>query len=169
MNADQYASITREIEKLSDLTVNELREKWVEVWNEPCRSRNKDYLRKRIAWRIQARAFGGLSERALRRAEELADETLLRVLPPRKAPATKSPGDTINEGFVIENPTIPMPGSVITKKYQGRKLVVTVEENGFKYKGQIYRSLSAVAKAVTGTHWNGRAFFGFKNSKEVAA
>ena len=169
MNADQHAIITREIEKLSDLSVNQLREKWVEVWNEPCRSRNKDYLRKRIAWRIQARAFGGLSERALRRAEELADETLLRILPPRKVAVPKSTGDTINAEFTTANPSIPMPGSVITKNYQGRKLVVTVEEKGFKFKGQIYRSLSAVAKAVTGTHWNGRVFFGFKNNKKVAA
>jgi hypothetical protein len=169
MNADQHANIAREIEKLSDLTVNQLREKWVEVWNEPCRSRNKDYLRKRIAWRIQARAFGGLSERALRRAEELADETLLRILPPRKVPAAKLPGDTVHAEFSTADSSIPMPGSVITKNYQGRKLVVTVEEKGFKFKGQIYRSLSAVAKAVTGTHWNGRVFFGFKNSKEVAA
>lgn len=169
MTTEETAKIARRIQELNDLTVNQLREKWVEVWNEPCRSRNKDYLRKRIAWRIQALAYGGISERALRRAEELADESLLRILPPREAPALPPGRKTVTRKLAREgNPGLPMPGSAITKNYQGRTLIVTVQDKGFEFEGETYRSLSAVAKAVTGTHWNGRLFFGLTNSKEAA-
>jgi hypothetical protein len=170
MNANQHATIAHEIEKLGDLTVNQLREKWVEVWNEPCRSRNKDYLRKRIAWRIQARAFGGLSERALRRSEELADETLLRILPPRKAPSPPSGKESVSGKFVPADgeSRLPMPGTQLTRDFQGRKIIVKVREHGFEYEGEIYKSLSAVAKAATGTHWNGYVFFGLTKGKEAA-
>jgi hypothetical protein len=167
MNAQEHAIIARQIEELNGLTVNQLREKWVEVWNEPCRSRNKDYLRKRIAWRIQALAYGGLSERALRRAAELADETFLNTrmdrVPPMQAGARviqeriHAPGDS----------RIPAPGAIIVREYKGRKLLVSVLENGFDFEGRIYRSLSAIAKEVTGAHWNGVHFFGL-NGREAA-
>ncbi len=169
MKANQHATITREIEKLSDLTVNQLRKEWVEVWNEPCRSRNKDYLRKRIAWRMQAVAFGGLSERALRRAEELVDETLLRIIPPRKAPATPPGRKTVAAKFSPEGESrLPMPGTQLTRDFQGRKIIVIVREHGFEYEGRIFKSLSSVAKTATGTHWNGYLFFGLTKGKEVA-
>ncbi|XHR30873.1 MAG: DUF2924 domain-containing protein [Chthoniobacteraceae bacterium] len=169
MTTEETAKIARQIEELNDLTVNQLREKWVDVWNEPCRSRNKDHLRKRIAWRIQVLAYGGLSERALRRVEELADETLLRILPLRKAPALPPGRKTVTGRLASAGtPGLPMPGSVITRNYQGRTLIVTVQDKGFEFEGDIYRSLSAVAKAITGTHWNGRLFFGLTNSKEAA-
>lgn len=169
MIANQHATITRQIEKLNDLTVNQLREKWVEVWNEPCRSRSKDYLRKRIAWRIQALAFGGLSERALRRAEEIADETLLRILPPRKALATPPGRKTVAGKFTPAGESrLPMPGTQLTRDFQGRKIIVKVREHGFEYEGQIFKSLSAVAKVATGTHWNGYQFFKLTKGKEAA-
>jgi hypothetical protein len=58
---------------------------------------------------------------------------------------------------------LPIPGTVLTRQYKGHKIVVTVLENGFEYEGEVYRSLSAVAKAVTGSHWSGNLFFGLKD------
>jgi hypothetical protein len=167
MNAQDHATIARQIEELNGLTVNQLREKWVEVWNESCRSRNKDYLRKRIAWRIQAVAYGGLSERALRRAAELADETFLNTRMGRVSPV-QAGGPVVQKRIHAPGDSrIPAPGAVIVREYQGRKLLVGVLENGFEFEGRIYRSLSAIAKEVTGAHWNGVHFFGL-NGREAA-
>ena len=168
MTTDQHTKIARQIAELDGLTVSQLQEKWEEVWQEPCRSRNKDNLRKRIAWRIQANAYGGLSQRALERAHELADETLLRVRSP-KTPSGKSGGETITHRFTPANdPRLPMPGAVITREYRGRKLVVSVLDEGFEFDGQVFKSLSAIATAITGSHWNGMLFFGLKKTKEAA-
>lgn len=167
MTTDKHAEILRKIQELNILTVNQLREKWVEVWNEPCRSRNKNNLRKRIAWRIQALAFGGLSERAVERARELADETLLKT----RNPGVQHTGNPSVHRFApVDDPQMPMPGGMLTRKYRGRDIVVWVldENRGFEFGGQNYKSLSAVAKAITGAHCNGRAFFGLPKTKEAA-
>jgi len=63
------------------------------------------------------------------------------------------------------NNRLPMPGAMLTRQYRGQTIQVMVLPNGFEYEGQIYRSLSAVAKAVTGSHWNGYGFFGLKGNK----
>jgi hypothetical protein len=171
MMTQDHARIAREVESLSDLTVNQLQEKWVEVWNEPCRSRNKDFLRKRIAWKIQANAYGGLSQRALERARELADETLLKI----RGAATPGPGCRETTGTrhsfrSTDDARLPVAGALLTRVYNGRKIVVTVLDDGFEWNGQKFRSLSAVAKAVSGAHWNGFLFFGIdRKRKERAA
>ncbi len=171
MTPKNQADIARKIEELNDLTVNQLQKKWEETWNEPCRSRNKDFLRKRIAWRIQALASGGLSQRALERARELADETLLRVRPPRQVPGPSPESETETSAFVptSSEPSRPMPGAILTREYRGRKLVVSVLEDGFEFEGAVYKSLSAVAKAATGAHWNGWLFFGLRKPAKEAA
>jgi len=154
------ASIPSQIEALRAMTVAELREKYQEVFGEECRSRHKDFLRKRIAWRLQANEEGGLSERALRRAEELANEADLRMLAPRGGTAVPAMGRTVRGRM---SPThdrrLPMPGTVLRREYRGRTISVTVLDDGFEYAGILYRSLTAVARAVTGTHWNGYHFF----------
>lgn len=141
-------SLREQIEALRDTTAAELREAYQEAFGEPTTSKHKDFLRRRIAWRLQANEYGGLSEHALRRAEELARDSDLRLIAPRTA---------------AERPTqtrrIPLPGTVITREYKGRTIAVTVLDAGFEHDGAIYKSLSAVAKAVTGTHWNGFHFF----------
>jgi hypothetical protein len=63
---------------------------------------------------------------------------------------------------------LPIPGTVLTRKYRGRQIEVKVLPNGFDYDGQVYRSLSAVATAVTGSHWNGLLFFGLTENKRGA-
>lgn len=154
------AAIAKQIEALRSLTVAELREKYSAVFGEESRSRHKDFLRKRIAWRLQANEEGGLSERALRRAEELANEADLRTLAP-KGDRGDSIGRTSVRSFKPSHDRrLPMPGAVLTREYRGRTVSVTVLDDAFEYQGTLYKSLSAVAKAVTRSHWNGMLFFG---------
>ena len=147
-------SITTEIARIQHLTPKELRDKYLEVFGEPTRSANKDYLLKRIAWRIQANAEGDLPERARKRAAELARDADLRLNPPRA-------DEHQDEPYVpAPQPGMPMPGTVLRRDYKGRIILVTVLDKGFEFEGESFRSLSAIAKHVTGAHWNGRLFFG---------
>jgi hypothetical protein len=151
------ASIAKQVESLHEMTVVELREKYREVFGEDTGSRHKEFLRKRITWRLQANEEGGLSERALRRAEELANDADLRLIAPK---GTAGLARTVVRRFKpTSDRRLPMPGSVITRVYRGQTVTVTVLDNGFEWEGTVYRSLTAVAYAVTGTHWNGYHFF----------
>ena len=146
--------LARQIALLGRMTVKQLREKYIEAFGEPTRAGNKVWLARRIAWRLQARAEGGLSERAKKRAAELADDADLRVAPPKEtAEAARAVIPFKSDG------RLPPPGSVITRPYKGVVLQVKVLGDGFEYAGQRYRSLSAVAKAITGSHCNGYLFF----------
>ena len=160
------ASITKEIRALGRLTTGELRERYRELFGEESRSHNKRYLERRIAWQLQARAEGGLSERALRRAEELADDSYLRTRAPKGVTNLISPGNGDHTAIRPFSPSpdrrLPMPGAVLTREYKGDRVSVTVLDRGFEFDGDVYRSLTAVAKAVTGSHWNGYHFFGLK-------
>lgn len=160
-------NIAREVAALKRMTVKELRSRYVEVFGEATRSGNKDWLRKRIAWRMQANAEGGLTERARSRAEELANDADLRLRRPPDRPAP-SPSSTTMRAKVDfgDRAGALMPGTVLTRPYKGRTITVTVRDDGFEFEGEVYRSLSAVAKAVTGSHWNGRYFFGLKGRND---
>ena len=154
------ADIQRQIQELDRRTVGELRRRYSELFGEESRSSNRRHLIKRIAWRIQAQAEGGLSERARRRAEELVDECGLRLSRPQGAgePAEGSP--TTVCGSRSRDRRLPSPGTVLVRKYKGQVLQVTVLEKGFLHEGETYRSLSAVARAITGSRWSGHVFFG---------
>jgi hypothetical protein len=140
-----------EIDALDDLRVAELRERYAELTGEAAHSRNKQHLRRRCAWLIQAREYGGLSELARQRAHELARLSDARLTPP-KAAARKieAPRD----------PRLPAVGATIARRYKGVDIVVEVLRDGFEYDGVRFRSLSAVAKAISGTHTNGFVWFG---------
>jgi hypothetical protein len=157
-------NVKTELAKLEAITTPELREQFAKLFGYESHSHNRKYLVRRIAWKLQEREYGGLSERARRRAEELARDAELRVRPPNgplvtSAPEsrTDSPTRRINQH---RDPRLPMPGTVLTRRYRGVDLHVTVLEDGFEYLGERYRSLSAVAKAITGSHWNGYYFWG---------
>ena len=155
-------TIIRQIQQLRAMTVNQLRERYEEVFGEPTTARNKDYLWKKIAWRIQELEYGGLSERARKRAGEIANEYDIRVRPPRGAfREFDRPGQSSQGGAGIKA-HLPLPGTLLTREYKGRKIEVEILEVGFRYGGQVFRSLSAVAREVTGTHWNGHLFFGIR-------
>jgi Protein of unknown function (DUF2924) len=155
-------SIDNEVAVMKTRTVNQLAQKYAEVCGYPARSRNKQWLIKRIAWQIQANREGGLSERALARAAELAKGAQLRMLPPREPkaspPAPKQ--TTVVPCTLKSNARLPFPGSVLTRDYKGQRYIVSVLRNGFELEGTVYPSLTAVAKAITGKHWNGYHFFG---------
>lgn len=158
----------QEIQGLSRMTVGELREKYLDVFGEETRSYHKEFLRKRVAWRIQALAEGDLSERALRRAEELADDADLRMRAPhdpaRSGSAEARVRTTTGCLSPSRDPRLPLPGTLLAREFQGRDIVVKVLDNGFEFDGQRYKSLSAIAKKVTGSKWNGFLFFGIAGS-----
>ncbi|MBN1942406.1 MAG: DUF2924 domain-containing protein [Phycisphaerae bacterium] len=156
-------NIAREVATLKRMTVKELRGRYLEVFGEQTRSGNKDFLWKRIAWRIQANAEGDLPERARRRAEELANDADLRQRRPadKPQPSSSTATKTTHVDFGDRAGAL-MPGTVLTRVYKGQNIVVTVLDSGFEWEGEMYRSLSAVAKAVTGSHWSGNYFFGLK-------
>jgi len=154
-------NVGRELAALEGLTVKQLRQRYAEVFGETTGSRHKDYLIKRIIWRLQALAYGGLSARARARAEELANDADLRMLPPREKPSVGTGAlMTVGKLAVQQDDRPVMPGTILTRPYKDWTVRVLVLDNGFEYEGKVYRSLSAVAKAVTGSHWNGRLFFG---------
>lgn len=159
-------NIAREVAALKRMTVKELRGRYVEVFGEATRTGNKDWLWRRIAWRMQANAEGGLAERARRQAEELANDADLRVRRPPEKPAP-SPDATTTRAKVDFSDSAGelMPGTVLTRPYKGRTITVTVLDDGFEFEGEVYRSLSAVAKAITGSHWNGNYFFRVKGRR----
>lgn len=116
------------IRALQDMTVPELREQYREVFGEETRSRHKEFLWKQVAWRLQANEQGDLSERARRRAEELADDADVRVRAPKDAFRDGSPppgGRTRVHAFAgSHDARLPVPGTVLTREYRGREIRV---------------------------------------------
>ena len=147
-------TVASQIDALHIMTTAQLVARFAEVHGYPTRTRHRRYLVRKIAWRLQADAEGDLSERARRRAQELADDAEVRVMAPRGSvcpePASRP---------ASRDPRLPAPGAVIVRGYKGRTLRVLVTEDGFEWNGQRYASLSAVARAVTGSHLNGFRFF----------
>jgi Protein of unknown function (DUF2924) len=169
MSLVQNQSLTDEqqVILLPTLPTRELRAKFAEVFGEAARTHNRPYLIRRIAWRLQALASGGLSARARQRAAALANIADLRLSAPR-VPLPVSPRPKpVRRPRTIRRP-LPPPGSVLTRPYRGRMFEVKVLERGFEYDGGIYGSLSAVARAITGTRWNGRRFFGLSEEEASA-
>jgi hypothetical protein len=147
-----------EIAALRRYTVAELRRRYAELFGESTRATNKVWLVRRIAWRLQAMAEGDLSERARRRAAELARDADLRLLPPRPAREEATSPELLPSTRAADS-RIPCPGTVLLRTYKGTTLQVRVLARGFEFDGQVFHSLSAVAKAVTGSHCNGLLFF----------
>jgi len=160
-------NMKKELAALEAMTVGELHVRYVKVFGEPVRSRHRKYLIRRIAWRLQANAEGGLSGRALRRAEELANVADVRVTPPRTADPDERLPRVISKPVGVRagaDSRLPPVGSQITRKYKGRTITVTALADGLEYLGERYRSLTAVAKAITGSHINGFRFFGLEGA-----
>jgi len=149
----------KEVARLQRMTAAELRREYAKVTGEEIRSRHKGFLVRRIIWWLQARGEGGLSERARRRAKELAAESDVRITAPRRAAGWACGLARTAAIQVSQDSRLPMPGAVIVREYKGQTIEVRVLPKGFEYAGEVYRTLSAVAKAVTGTHWNGYHFF----------
>ena len=120
--------------------------------------KHRDWLWKRCAWKLQEECFGGLSEAAKRRLEELIAEI--------KLPLDGSRGAL--PGLVSKPPKSDGPpvGTTLFRDWHGKRFEVRVLEKGLEYDAKVYRSLSAIATAITGAHWNGRLFFGLKGRRK---
>jgi len=132
---DQNA-VRRQLLSLADLSREELTEKWKDLFGRTPPNYGTLFMRKRLAWRIQELFYGGIPD-ALRRALVRGDGDPLRKPTKRRM----------------------RPGTILIRMWHGDRHEVTIRQNGFEYQGQLYRSLSAVAKKITGAHWNGNRFF----------
>jgi len=150
--------IYTEIERLRSMRLQELRSRYREVFGEDTRTAHKPHLVRQIAWRLQVQAQGDLSERARRRALEIANDADLKTQVPAhwegKEPTTQSTRRARRAG------RIPAAGTLLSRVYRDRTVVVKILTDGFEHEGRRYGSLSAVARAATGTRWNGLLFFG---------
>ena len=152
-------NIVYEVATLERMTIGQLRQRFAELFGETTHASNRTWLVQRIAWRLQAVAEGDLSERARRRAAELACDADLRLNPPRsQTTPTPPPPEPIGVPAPVD-PRLPPPGTLLTRPYKGQLVQVQVLTDGFAYAGTVYASLSAVAKVITGSHCNGFHFF----------
>ena len=145
------ASTLREIDELRDAPFSRLREKHRELFGEEPRSKHKDQLFRRMAWRLQALAEGGLSQRAFQRAGAIANEADLRIRPPagmREALAqipASAAGGRVRSRY---DRRIPSPGTILSRDFGGETITVKVLLEGFEHQGKCYRSLSARSRSV---------------------
>ena len=162
-------NIVNEVATLERLRIGQLRQRFAEVFGEATAASNRTWLVRRIAWRLQALAEGDLSERARRRAAELARDADLRLNPPRSQTTTATTPEPVAIPAPVD-PRLPPPGTILTRPYKGQLVQVQVLTEGFAYGGRVYASLSAVAKAITGSHCNGYLFFRntLNHTKETA-
>jgi hypothetical protein len=163
-------NIVNEVVALQRLSVGQLRQRFAELFGETTAASNRTWLIKRIAWRMQALAEGDLSERARRRAAELARDADLRLNPPpSKTTTTTPPPEPVRMPTPVDQ-RLPPPGTILIRPYKGQLVQVQVLTDGFAYAGRVFPSLSAVAKAITGSHCNGFLFFRntLNHNKETA-
>ena len=151
--------VGKELAALEKMTTGQLRARYRALLGDEARSWNRQWLFRRCAWRVQALAEGGLSERARQRAMEIANDADVRFIAPRTvAPDKGNPQQAVHTDLKPDD-RLPMGSAIIRRPFKGRMHVVTVLPNGFEYDGEHYHSLSAVAYAITGSHWNGYHFF----------
>ena len=145
---------------LEAMTVTELREEHYRLVNRATKSRNKRWLVKKVFFRMQEIIEGRtLSDAARAKARELADGQSLRVHAP-EARQLPNLGDGTEQPARPRDPRLPPVGTVLTREFGGKVHRVGVLEGGFRYEETEYKSLSAVARAIARTRWNGYAFFG---------
>ena len=169
--AEQAKPTAQLVDTILDLkgkTVAELRELYESLYHFPTTNPSKPYLVKRCAWKIQEIESGGLSERAKMRIRELEDEALAwfrngsgrRKRNKGKSQkqskrTTDKPTSSPPRSTAPRDPRLPPVGTVLTKKHNGVVYEVHVLSHGFILDDQPYRSLSAIARVITGTKWNG--------------
>jgi hypothetical protein len=129
-----------------------LKQQWRELFGAEPPPYNRRFLESRLAYRVQELAYGGLKPETLARLEALGEQ-----FDGGKITVRRMRGDDR-----------PIAGTQLIRAYQGVEHVVTVTRAGYEYGGQPYQSLSAIARAITGTRWNGRVFFGLRPSRSAA-
>ena len=130
----------------------ELKKQWRQLFETEPPPFNRRYLESRLAYRIQELAYGGLKPETIKRLEALGEQL--------------DGGDKRKRS--IRADIRPIAGTRLIREWQGIEHVVTVLADGFDWQGRPYRSLSAIARAITGTRWNGWTFFGLKNHRRAS-
>lgn len=140
-------SVLAQVAALPEKSMTDLKQMWRELYDREPPPYNKPFLVKRLAYRIQELAYGGLSARAEARLNELIEEEDRRVK---------------GKGPVRRNDR-PIVGTRLVREWKGIEHCATVLEDGFEYQGRRYKSLSAIARTITGTRWSGPLFWGLRN------
>jgi hypothetical protein len=140
--------VLAQLAALKTAPVAALKQKWRDLFEREPPLYNRRFLENRLAYRIQELAYGGLSPETIERLEILADE--LDGKTPKRRGSLK---------------TRPIAGTRLIREWKGVEHSVTVRDENFEYQGRPYKSLSAIARAITGTRWNGLVFFGLKNTR----
>lgn len=150
--------MTEVIAELRGLPTSELVRRYADVYGKPPRVSNRQYLWKRIAWKIQEQRTGGLSEVAKQRLEELIAQIDIplgettRTVTGRLRAAPAPAAEQNRDGLHV--------GSSLVRDWKGQRIVLRVTDAGYEHAGVTYGSLSAAAQAITGSKWNGKLFFG---------
>lgn len=144
------AGVLRQLAELEDLPTDVLKERWRALYGKEPPRFNRQFLIKRLAYRIQEIAYGGLRESDRVRMDQILDQQGYNEI-----------GVKLGRGKagMVDRP---IPGTLLVREWQGAKHEVTVMPDCFEYRGKPFRSLSAVARAITGTAWNGLVFFGLR-------
>jgi hypothetical protein len=141
-------TVLAQLAALKTAPVGELKQKWRDLFDREPPPYNRRFLEDRLAYRIQELAYGGLSAETLERLDALADEL---------------EGKTPRRRMSLENR--PIAGTRLIREWKGTEHCITVRHEHFEYQGRPYKSLSAIARHITGTRWNGLVFFGLKNTR----
>lgn len=136
--------VLTQLAALQHMPVNDLKAKWQELFSSTAPNNCRSFLESRLACRIQELSYGGLSRDTRRELDLLADEYEGKIDRKRMSDDARNPG----------------PGTKLIREWNGAEHVVTVLDDGYAWEGRKYRSLSAIAKVITGTSWNGFRFFG---------
>ena len=148
--APAAASVLAQLAALAQMPIAALKARWRELNGTEPPPYNRRFLEHRLAYRIQELAYGGLRPETLKRLRELADRV--------------DGGDPVRRLQRVNDR--PIAGTRLIREWQGAEHCVTVTTDGYDYQGRPYKSLSAVARAITGTRWNGWVFFGLKVQQE---
>ena len=158
MAAQEPKSIAEEINELRAMSVAGLVERYTELHGKPPRSKNKAWLWRRCAWKVQEQRFGGLSQVARRRIDEIVAGMDLPFGKP----------STVRGSIESSRPSEAVTGTVLTREWRGVEIRATKVDGGWEHEGIVYRSLSGLVKSVTGSHCSGRAWFGLAPKKGAA-
>lgn len=140
-------TVLKQIDELNRMSMAQLRKRWADLMGTDPGRLGRHYLMRRLAYRIQELAYGGLSKQASRQLETVADGK------PAKAVKRRRFGRTILS-----------TGTRLLREWHGDRYEVIVEAEGFRYNGKLYRSLTAAAHAITGSHISGNHFFGIRRN-----
>ena len=148
-----HEPILARLAALKAMSVNELKTEWQALYDAPAPNNSRNFLEGRLAYRIQELTYGGPDKQTRRLLDLLADEV----------------EGTLTRKAQIADPRNPVVGTKLIREWDGVAHTVTVLREGFDWDGQRYKSLSAVARAITGTRWNGYRFFGLRERKRGEA